>query len=223
MRFPVGIGESPASFRSAGKTISVEQFLPKSSKPAPIVIALHGSGGTPEGGAGQYGRALAGQGYIVLVAHYFDRTGHTWAAPHEIQPNFETWMETVRDAVSYALTLPNNNGKVGLLGMSLGAYLALSVAVSDARVHAVVDFFGGLPDVLIPQVNHMPPVLILHGEADHTVPVAEAHKLKRLFDEKQLPYEIKTYPGAGHAFHGADMMDAAQRTLSFLDRYLQSQ
>ena len=223
MRFPVGIDESAASFQSGDKNISVERFLPKTSKPAPIVIALHGSGGTDGGGGAQYGRALAGQGYIVLVAHYFDRTGHTWAAPHEIQPNFETWMETVRDAITYALTLPNNNGKVGLLGMSLGAYLALSVAVSDARVHAVVDFFGGLPDVLVPQVNHMPPVLILHGEADATVPVAEAHKLKRLFDEKQLPYEMKTYTGAGHAFHGADMMDAAQRTLSFLDQHLHSE
>ena len=221
MRFPVGVGESSASFQSGGRTISVERFLPKSSKPAPIVIALHGSGGTPEGGAAQYGRALAGQGYIVLVAHYFDRTGHTWVAPQEIQPNFESWMETVGDAITYAFTLPDHNGKIGLLGMSLGAYLALSVATADTRVHAVVDFFGGLPDVLVPQVNHMPPVLILHGEADPTVPIAEAHKLKRLFDEKQIPYEMRTYPGAGHAFHGADMMDAAQRTLAFLDRHLQ--
>ena len=219
MRFPVGVTESAASFQSGGKTVSVQQFLPKTSKPAPIVIALHGSGGA-EGGAGEYGRALAGQGYIVLVTHYFDRTGHTWAAPDEIQPNFETWMGTIRDAVTYALTLPNHNGKVGLLGMSLGAYLALSVAMTEPRVHAVVDFFGGLPDVLVPQVNHMPPVLILHGEADPTVPVAEAHKLQRLFDEKQLPYEMKIYPGAGHAFHGADMMDAAQRTLAFLDKHL---
>jgi carboxymethylenebutenolidase len=144
-------------------------------------------------------------------------------APHEIQPNFESWMETIRDAVTYALTLPHNSGKVGLLGMSLGAYLALSVAISEPRVHAVVDFFGGLPDVLVPQANHMPPVLILHGEVDATVPVAEAHKLKGLFDERQIPYDMKIYPGAGHAFHGADMMDAAQRTLAFLDRHLQSQ
>lgn len=223
MRFPVGVTESAASFESGGKTISVEQYLPKTSKPAPIVIALHGSGGNPEGGAAQYGRALAGQSYIVLVVHYFDRTGHTWVAPHEIQPNFSTWMETIRDAATYALGLPNHNGKVGLLGMSLGAYLALSVAMSDSRIQAVVDFFGGLPEVLAPKLQRMPPVLILHGEADATVPIAEAHKLKRLFDEKQVPYEIKTYPAAGHAFHGADMMDAAQRTLAFLDRHLHGQ
>jgi len=221
MRFPVGVVESAASFHSGDSSISVEQFLPNGSKPAPIVIALHGSGGS-DGGAAQYGRALAGQGYIVLVTHYFDRTGHTWVEPHEIQPNFETWMGAIRDAITYALTLPNNNARVGLLGMSLGAYLALSVAMSDERVHAVVDFFGGLPDVLVAQVNRMPPVLILHGEADQTVPIAEAHKLRRLFNEKHLPYEIKTYPGAGHAFHGPDMMDAAQRTLAFLDKHLQA-
>lgn len=220
MRFPVSVEQSRPSFESGGKKITADQFLPKSSKPVPIVIALHGSGGAPEDGGAEYAKALAGQSYIVLAPRYFERTGHTWAAPHEIEPNFQTWMTTIQDAISYALTLPNNNGKVALLGFSLGSYLALSIATLDARVHAVIDFFGGLPGVLAAQLNHMPPVLILHGEKDDTVPLAEAHKLQRLFDEKKIPYEMKTYPNAGHSFHGADMMDAAQRTLGFLEEHL---
>ena len=219
MRFPSAVTRSRASFQSGGKSISVEQFAPSSGKPAPVVIALHGSGGPPESGAAE-AKALAGQGYIVLAPMYFERTGHTWAPPDQIQPNFETWMATVQDAIAYGLSLPNNTGKAGLVGFSLGAYLALSVATKDSRVNAVVDFFGGLPEVLFATLNHMPPVLILHGEADTTVPVAEAHKLQQLFIEKNIPHELKTYPGAGHAFQGLDLMDAAQRTLAFLDKHL---
>jgi carboxymethylenebutenolidase len=220
LRFPVAVEQARVSFESAGKNVSADQFLPKSSKPAPIVIALHGSGGAPEDGGAEYAKALAGQSYIVLAPRYLERTGHTWAAPHEIEPNFKTWMDTVQDAMNYALSLPNNNGKLAVLGFSLGAYLALSVAAIDPRVHGVIDFFGGLPEVLAANLTHMPPVLILHGEQDSTVPISEAHKLQRLFDEKKITYEMKTYPGAGHSFHGADMMDAAQRTLGFLEKHV---
>ena len=219
MRFPSAVTQTRASFQCGGKAITVEQFVPSSGKTAPVVIALHGSGGPPESGASE-AKALAGQGYIVLAPLYFERTGHTWAAPDEMEANFETWMSVAQDAITYALSLPGNSGKVGLLGFSLGAYLALSVATMDPRVNAVVDFFGGLPEVLFSTVQRIPPVLILHGEADSTVPVTEAHKLQRLLVEKNVPFEIKTYPGAGHAFTGLDMMDAATRTLAFLDKHL---
>lgn len=219
MRFPGAVTQTRSSFESGGKNITVEQFVPSSGKPSPIVIALHGSGGPPESGASE-AKALAGQGYIVLAPFYFERTGHAWAQPQEIEPNFETWMSVVQDAIAYALALPSNTGKLGLLGFSLGAYLALSVATLDERVTAVVDFYGGLPEALYAAVNHMPPVLILHGEADPVVPVAEAHKLQRLLAEKNVPFEIKTYPGAGHAFRGMEMMDAATRALAFLDQHL---
>ena len=219
MRFPGAVTQTRGSFQSGGKNITAEQFVPSSGKPSPIVLALHGSGGPPESGASE-AKALAGQGYIVLAPLYFERTGHTWAQPEEIEPNFETWMSVVQDAIGYALSLPNNTGKLGLLGFSLGAYLALSVATSDERVNAVVDFFGGLPDVLYGTANRMPPVLILHGEADPVVPFSQAQKLQRWMAEKNFPYEMKSYPGAGHSFSGLDMMDAATRTLAFLDKNL---
>ncbi len=129
-------------------------------------------------------------------------------------------METLVHAIDFAAAHRKFKGKLGLLGFSLGAYLALSVAMLDERVAAVIDYFGGLPDPLVPRLTRMPPTLILHGEADPIVQVAEAHKLKRLFDERQLPYEMQLYPHAGHGFHGRDMMDAAQRTLAFLNRHL---
>ena len=64
------------------------------------------------------------------------------------------------------------------------------------------------------------PVLILHGEADPTVPVQEAYDLQNLLEKKGIQYEIKIYAGCGHGFKNGDWRDAGMRTLQFLRKYL---
>jgi dipeptidyl aminopeptidase/acylaminoacyl peptidase len=64
------------------------------------------------------------------------------------------------------------------------------------------------------------PVLILHGEADSTVPVQEAYDLQNLLEKKGIPYEIKIYSGAGHGFDSDVWRDAGMRTVQFLKKYL---
>ncbi len=187
----------------------------------PAVLALYGSGGIREGWADQPSRLLAGQGYSVFVIHYFDRTGTTWADRDTTQTNFPVWMGTVGDAITFAAqhTLVDPT-RIGLLGFSLGAYLALSVASVEPRVKAVVEFFGGVPEMLH-GFTRMPPVLILHGEVDRVVPVSEAMRLQQLLERAGTPYEMKLYPGAGHGFNGLQWLDAGQRTVRFLRKNLQ--
>jgi dienelactone hydrolase len=96
-------------------------------------------------------------------------------------------MQAVADAITHASAPPGAGGQpVGLIGFSLGAYLALSVAAQDARVGAVVECLGGLPGLLAPGLRTMPPVLILHGGADPLVPVSEARALVRLLRDRGL-------------------------------------
>ena len=108
----------------------------------------------------------------------------------------------------------------GIVGFSLGAYLALSLASEQPRIKAVVDFFGGMPDHFGEKLQSIAPVLILHGDADHTVPIDEANKLKAMLEQLRSSYEIKVYEGAGHGFRGFDMMDAGKRTYDFLKKHL---
>jgi carboxymethylenebutenolidase len=130
-------------------------------------------------------------------------------------------MRALRDAVTFAREqLRGDDAPVGVIGFSLGAYLALSEAAEDGRVHAVVDCFGGLPDLFAPALQRMPPVLILHGTSDPIVPVAEAHKLEKLLAAGKLPFETHLYPGVGHGFQGPVLHDACQRAASFLERHL---
>lgn len=208
-----------AAFQSGERPITVQQFVPALPGRYPAVLALYGSGGIREGWADQPARLLAGQGYSVFIVHYFERTGTAWADRDTTRRNFPLWMRTVGDAINFAAQHASVDGnRIGLLGFSLGAYLALSVASVETRVRAVVEFFGGIPEELH-GFARMPPVLILHGEQDRVVPVSEAICLQQLLERTGTPYEMKLYPNAGHGFNG-QLLDAGQRTIQFLRKYL---
>jgi carboxymethylenebutenolidase len=219
--FTRNVSHSTESLETDGRRITVQVFAPNSGGPYPAVIALHGSGGIREGWAAEPASLLASRGFSVFVLHYFERTDTAWADDATIRHNFETWMKTISDAITWAGNHASvDASRVALLGFSLGGYLALSVAAVDPRVKAVVEYFGGLPDELAEHANKIAPTLILHGERDYTVPVSEAHKLKKLFEDTGTDFEMKLYPNAGHGFGGLDLLDAGQRTVDFLERRL---
>jgi dienelactone hydrolase len=217
------VNQTAESFQSDGHRITADIFAPTTPGVHPAVIALHGSGGIRQDWAAEPASLLASRGFTVFVLHYFERTATGWADDRTIHDNFETWMKTISDAITWAGTHADvDASRVALLGFSLGGYLALSVAAVDPRVKAVVEYFGGLPEELAAHAHKIAPTLILHGERDSTVPVTEAHKLKKLFEETGTEYEIKLYPNAGHAFSGMDLLDSGQRTLNFLERKLKA-
>jgi len=208
------------SFLSGNKQVHIDHYSPGRPGLSPAIILVHGSGG-PFHGIDPYAQQAAGFGVHVFALHYFDRTGHSWVYPGQIEPFFMEWLETVRDAVSFVATQPGvDTRRIGLLGFSLGAYLSLSLATQDSRIAAVADLFGGLPDHFIQDAGNLPPVLILHGEKDNTVPVKEAHALERILKQHRIPYEIKIYSGQGHIFHGLAQLDAMRRVVGFFRRHL---
>ena len=214
------ITPSQLSFDSGGKSVRLDAYLPATNGSLPAVIALHGAGGGVTG-MDKSAVLLAEQGFAVYVLHYFDRTGTQFADKQTIFRNFPLWMKTLWDAISFVENQPAvDRGRIALLGFSLGAYLSLANASIDGRVQAVVEFFGGLPREMKLFMRRLCPVLILHGKADPTVPVEEAYQLQRLLQKKNIPYEIKIYPGAGHGFENEIWRDAGMRTLQFLQKHL---
>ena len=217
--FPVS--QTQFNFESGGQSIRLDAYIPESAGKLPAVVALYGSGG---GVSGMDGPAsmLAAQGFAVFVLHYFDRTGTVEAKDKQtIFRNFPAWGKTLWDALGHIEKHPQVDARrIGLLGFSLGAYLALSVASVDSRVQAVVEFFGGLPKEMKFFMRRLCPVLILHGETDHTVPVQEAYDLQKILEKKGIPYEMKIYPGAGHGFDNDVWRDAGLRSLHFLQKHL---
>jgi len=216
------ITPSQISFESGGKTILLDCFLPPTNgRRFPAVIGLHGSGGGHASMSDPAG-LLAEKGFAVYVLHYFDGTGTTQIdGLQTIFLHFPVWMKTLWDAVSFVSRQPEVDSEhIGLLGFSLGAYLALSASAIDSRIQAVVEFFGGMPKEMKLFTRRLCPVLILHGAQDKTVPVQEAYHLQQILEKKQIPYEMQIYPEAGHGFTGEIWRDAGLRTLAFLEKYL---
>ena len=210
-----------ASFLSGGKPIRIDHYAPGRGSSAPAVLLVHGSGG-PLAGIDPYAPQAAAFGVHVFIVHFFDRTGHNWVYPSQIEENFRDWLETLTDALAFVRKEPGvDPDRVALLGFSLGSYLSLSLATQDRRIAAVAELFGGLPDHFLPDAANLPPVLILHGEQDQVVPVEEAYKLERLLKGHRIPYEMKIYSGQGHVFRGLAQLDAMRRVASFFRRQLQ--
>jgi carboxymethylenebutenolidase len=215
-------GKSMVGFTSGGREIEVEWFPAALGGRGPAVLLLHGADGlTFADGYRLAARVLAGAGYHVAFVHYLDRTDERRVAYSTLRQNFPLWASTVRDAVAWLGRQPlADPERLGIVGISLGATLALETAASDPRVKAIVDYFGPLPEGMAARKPRLPPTLILHGSADHIVPVSNAHALEKLLQQSGTPYEIKIYPGQGHALLGMAQLDSANRATEFLGRYL---
>jgi carboxymethylenebutenolidase len=216
------------SFPSSGKKIRLERFSPAVPGRYPAVIVLYGAAGMTARGEAfrDYGRRLADNGFVAFLLHYFDATDSATAGDLPVSPaHFQLWTKALQDGITYAAKDTHvDRHRIGLVGFSLGAFLALWEASQDTRIKAVSEYYGGTSMFLGP-AKRMPATLILHGERDSFIPVEEAHKLERLLQQQHAPYEIKIYPGQEHGFDGPEgdpavARDAWQRTLAFLDKYL---
>ncbi len=213
--------ESRESFNSNAKTISLTKFQPTSSALHPTVIVLYGSGGMLVGGPmfREYARMLARRGYQAFILHFFDRTDTEMATEEIRRAYLPVWQETICEGIDYLIQQENvDKQRIGLLGFSLGAYLALAVASQGCRVNTIVEFFGALP----PQMGDKkwPATLILHGEEDSVVSVNEAYNIAQWLQAQESFYELQIYPQQGHGFTGAAGKDALQRTLTFFAEHL---
>ncbi len=208
-------------YQSGGKRIEIVVYEPAQAGKYPAVIVLHGSNGPMSSFLGGYGQTLADQGYVVAFVHYFDRTGTTaYPSIGAMEKNFPEWIGTVRDAISFLDKNPKvDRDHIGLFGASLGGFLSTSVSSADPRVKAVVDLCGGIPEALAAQTRRLAPTLILHGDADMTVPVAQAYQLEAVLKRTGTPYEKEIYPGEGHMLRGV-AFDALARALEFLNEQL---
>lgn len=234
------IGAGPAraawiksEYVSSGQPVEVYACAPDSKQPLPAVILIHGA---EVHGAGYHDMEqvcgdLAAQGYYAEMIEYYAPGEEVVPGEHEkIRQSFVGWVKKLHDGVGALGKNPAVDPKrIGVMGYSLGAMLALSLGArySD-QVAAVVDYYGPVPPSIKEKAATMPPTLIIHGGKDRLVLAQQSRELDQILTGAGRPHQLKLYPDADHGFNfedsnaydAGDTQDAWTVTLDFLAKYL---
>ena len=221
------------TFSSGGLSLPLDIFVPASPRKVPAVLVLHGSFCLlPQylGDIFSFAEALAEHGIAAAIPHYLDSTGTApgTAVFDEVRGNHLLWRRTCADALTAMADDDRfDNGRIGVLGFSLGGFLALSLAMDPSDsvpTRGVVDFFGPT-HLLDPDWSRLPPALIFHGADDPLVDPDESARLVAELEDagrtEGRDFFYHVYPGQGHGFAGAALATARERTVEFFDSILQ--
>jgi carboxymethylenebutenolidase len=212
------------TYQSGAVSIAVERREPETTDAHPGVLVLHGSMGAGSYWMGRFAPTLTRLGIAAYAPRYLQKTGSLLATSKKILDgkHFPAWLAAVRDAVSYVAERPGiDEQRIGILGFSLGGYLAMALAAEERRIRAVISLSGGLPPGWEGQVSTgMAPVLLLHGTNDAVVPVAEAYRAERVLKERGVVCELEVFPGERHWITGAAQARLLMRCAEFLEKNL---
>jgi len=212
-----------AHYKSGSASIQIDQSEPASGRHAALVV-LHGAGGAANYWLSRFAPMVAQSELALYAPHYFEKTDIQRPTLANILDgrHFAEWLAAVKDAVTYVASRPSvDASRIGVLGISLGGYLAVALGAEDPRIRALAEISGGVPLGWDERINSlMPPTLILHGEADDVVPVAEAYKLEALMKSCAAKYQMEIFPGQTHWFDGNGTFALLMRCAGFLQRYL---
>lgn len=218
-----------------GKIVLARYAANRSGK-RPSVFLLHGLRGFERKPRAyeRYADALTGKGIDAYFLHYYTETDLRTLAKlgtkerreaYEAE-RYDAWTERVSTTLATILTRSDSSDRLGLLGFSLGGFVAAATAARDERISALAVLYGGMPDKFAPQVKRMPPLIELHGDADRNVPLQAGEALVTLTKAVGAPGEQVKYTGKGHGFDFADndpaANDAVERVCRFFQEHLGS-
>lgn len=103
--------------------------------------------------------------------------------------------------------------RLALVGFSQGTMMALHVGPRRAKTLAGIVGYSGMladPEALAAEVQTKPPILLIHGQADPTLPVSAMHHAADALTT--LDFDVATHvsPGLGHSIDAAGLQMGGQ-------------
>jgi carboxymethylenebutenolidase len=229
-----------------GDSINAYIARPSGQGPFPSVVLVHHAPGWDEFYR-ETTRRFAQHGYVTICPNLYFRTGH--GTPDEATAKMrETGglpdaqvVGDLQGALSYVKSLPNSNGKVGMMGTCSGGRHAYLTACQTSELNAVVDCWGGRVVMAPEDLNERTPVnpldltpqlpcpiLGLFGNDDQNPAPPAVDRLEEELKKNGKNYEFHRYDGAGHGFIYYDRanyrqeqaMDAWGKMFAFFDKNL---
>jgi alpha-beta hydrolase superfamily lysophospholipase len=223
------------SFRSDGLTLKGTLHLPPSDKP-PVVIGLHGLYSSQESPK-QIALARACNALGLAYLRFDHRGCGRSQGKFEKVTSLAARCRDLKSAIKAVKSQPDTSDHFGLFGSSMGGSVCLSVA-ADLNLDSIVTFAAPLRSRNISKTDQMEArpkttaiyldtdksdfdisaciprianILIIHGEADKTVPVSHAKEIYSLAAQpKKLIIQHKGDHRMSHEQHQNDFIrDAA--------------
>lgn len=197
------------------------------------VLVLHEWWGLTEHVKG-VAKRLADSGFIVLAPNLYSRLGGKTAASAQEASTLmsklssQAMLRDLNAAIQWLKQQPQVDPlRLGLIGFSMGGTFALTQAIHNSDLKAVVVFYGKTPPVeSLPRL--LRPVLFFHAGQDGWVNKLEVDQFREGLAKTGKPAEIVSYANCGHGFfneahpwyHREAAEDAWRRTLEFLGTHL---
>ncbi|NTF05786.1 dienelactone hydrolase family protein [Agrobacterium rubi] len=188
--------------------VLVESFGSCANATCPAVVILSGSKGFVAPVYDEIGQSLRAAGlnaYLVHVLSAADRdaiakAGSARARIAYYAQRLPDWISAVQGVAAHLEGQPRHGGKVGVLGISLGAQIASTASVGRADIDALVLVDGGFPNGYSQPVRSLPPLHLIWGSADRTFPLSTGRELQRTAQQLGGPVTLDVYEGGTHDF-----------------------
>lgn len=172
--------------------------------PLPLVVALHGYGGTPEPIAEAFRAAASRLGALLVVPRGQEGVGNGFGWGVVEQAEYLVLEAIARTAKERPI------GPVVLTGFSQGAGVALTMAARyPERFAGVVAVAGWFEERLAPVPERLPSPFprfaFLNGERDEAA--ANNRLAARRLEKAGAGVRVRIYPGLGHEFPPAEGRD----------------
>ncbi|OBZ95494.1 dienelactone hydrolase [Pararhizobium polonicum] len=194
--------------RTPAGDVLVESLTDGVGKARPAVMILSGSKGFGAPAYEEIGRTFRAAGLDTYLVHVLSPAdlksiagaGNARGRIQYYAKRMPDWIATVRAVVTYLNGQPRHAGRVGVLGISLGAQIAAAASIDRADIGALLLVDGGFPNDEPQRVRSLPPLSLIWGGADTIFPPSIGRKLQTLALGLGGPASLDIYEGAAHDF-----------------------
>lgn len=231
----VDIRETTIQYPGDGVTLMAYVAAPVTKEKRPAIIIVQEWWGLVEH-IKDIARRFAREGYFAIAPDLYSRFGHVVTTDSHEAGAFmnrlaqEDGLKDLQATVTYLKTVPEvDAARLGVTGFCMGGFYALMLPCLTSDIKAAVPFYGQVPNPDTPLRKLGCPVLYFYGEDDGWITKADVQRLAAALKTYQKPGEIKTYPGATHAFFNdtrqevykaAEAKDAWAKTVEFFKQHL---